>query len=112
MEALVSKIKRDMDPYARTTTELSLEETNRLVRHTVPDQEKDTSPEIPVRQLLLHHERMLAQKKARNNADSANAAAKPTGPGVYIKVGQGKVVWVEGESPEEKPINLTTRIYG
>jgi hypothetical protein len=101
-----------MDPYTRTTTELSLEETKNLVRHTVSEQEKDTAPEIPVRQLLLHHERMLAQKKARSNATSASGVAKPTGPGVYIKVGQGKVVWVDGKSQEENPIHLTTRIYG
>ena len=112
MEAMVNKIKKDIDPYARTTTELSLEETKRLVRHTVPEQDKDTSPEIPVRQLLLHHERMLARKKAISNVTSADGVVKPTGPGVYIKVGKGKVVWVEGEKPEEKPINLTTKIFG
>ena len=108
----MTKIKRILDPYARTTTELSMEESRQLASHTSPEQDKDTVPEIPVRQLLLQHERMIAMKKARLNGPAASGEATPTGPGVYIKVGKGKGVWVEGDNADETPIALTRKIFG
>ncbi|MBN2525657.1 MAG: hypothetical protein JXR76_04625 [Deltaproteobacteria bacterium] len=116
----MSDVTIDSEYDDETTTEMTREQTQRLVKKSVAMDERATLPEIPFNKLTGMRKTLdvkgsietPSHAKAGDSAASDQEGEIKTDPGVYIKVGSEKVVWVEAEKTKKAPDEDTGIIVG